>query len=67
MSSFESIAISFEDASCGVFITDIQRQSKLELSFAMNKWPSFPSHLFLIGKSIRFNSCFKVQVRLYRH
>ena len=26
------------------------------LSFAMNKWPSFPSHLFLIGKSIRFNS-----------
>ena len=26
------------------------------LNFAMNKWPSFPSHLFLIGKSIRFNS-----------
>ena len=26
------------------------------LSFVMNKWPSFPSHLFLIGKSIRFNS-----------
>mgnify|MGYP003950785879 CR=1 FL=1 len=28
------------------------------LSLTMNKWPSWPSHLFLIGKSVRFNTEF---------
>ena len=26
------------------------------LSFTMQNWPTWPSHLFLIGKSVRFNN-----------
>ena len=25
------------------------------LNFTMQNWPSWPSHLFLVGKSVRFN------------
>lgn len=57
---FDTLVVSIEDL-YNQFAGGIYKNPlavKRFLAFTMDKWPSWPSHLFLVGKSIRLNDEF---------
>ena len=57
---YDTLVVNIEDLynqfAAGIYKNPIA--IKRFLAFTMNKWPSWPSHLFLVGKSIRLNDEF---------
>ncbi|MBM78592.1 MAG: hypothetical protein CL846_08925 [Crocinitomicaceae bacterium] len=59
-SDYDTLVVNIEDL-YNQFASGIYKNPlaiKRFLAFTMDKWPSWPSHLFLVGKSIRLNDEF---------